>query len=289
MNTLHTAAELRAALAPIRQQGLRIGFVPTMGNLHEGHIALIHAARQQADFIVASIFVNPLQFGPQEDLANYPRTLAADQAKLAQAGCDLLFAPSVEDMYPQGQTQQTRVTVPAVSEGLCGDRRPGHFTGVATVVCKLFNRVQPDVAVFGQKDFQQLAVIRAMVRDLDMPVALTGVPTVRATDGLALSSRNGYLSPEERTQAPALYQSLCRIAQSIQAGALDFATLCHQEMSWLTTQGFVPDYLEVREALTLAPAQNGQTTQADLVILGAAFLGKTRLIDNLMVSPSSNR
>ena len=190
MNTVKTVRELRAAVARARSEGKRIGFVPTMGNLHSGHIALITKATQRVDFVVASIFVNPLQFGAGEDLDKYPRTLAADQEKLLEAGCDLLFAPTVEEMYPDGMAGQTRVSVPQLSEGLCGASRPGHFEGVATVVSKLFNMVQPDLAIFGQKDFQQLAVIRALVHDLNMPIQIIGEPTVRAADGLALSSRN---------------------------------------------------------------------------------------------------
>ncbi|MBC7212567.1 MAG: pantoate--beta-alanine ligase, partial [Pseudomonas sp.] len=184
MNTVKTVRELRAAVARARGEGKRIAFVPTMGNLHSGHAALVTKAAQRADFVVASIFVNPLQFGAGEDLDKYPRTLAADQETLLQAGCHLLFAPTVEEMYPDGMAVQTRVSVPQLSEGLCGASRPGHFEGVATVVSKLFNMVQPDLAVFGEKDFQQLAVIRAMVRDLNMPIQIIGEPTVRAEDGL---------------------------------------------------------------------------------------------------------
>ncbi|MFU0497772.1 pantoate--beta-alanine ligase, partial [Pseudomonas syringae pv. actinidiae] len=191
MNTVKTVLELRAAVARARSEGKRIALTPTMGNLHSGHAALVTKAAQRADFVVATIFVNPLQFGPNEDLATYPRTLAADQEKLLQAGCNLLFTPGVEEMYPHGMADQTLVSVPHLSQGLCGASRPGHFEGVATVVSKLFNMMQPDLAIFGEKDFQQLAVIRAMVRDLNMPIQIIGEPTVRADDGLALSSRNG--------------------------------------------------------------------------------------------------
>jgi pantoate--beta-alanine ligase len=278
MNTVKTVLELRAAVARARGEGKRIAFVPTMGNLHEGHVALVEKAGQRADFVVASIFVNPLQFGPSEDLAKYPRTLAADQEKLVAAGCHLLFHPDVEEMYPHGQDGQTRVGVPGVSEGLCGASRPGHFEGVATVVTKLFNMVQPDLAVFGEKDFQQLAVIRTLVRDLNMPVQIIGEPTVRAEDGLALSSRNGYLSAEQRAQAPALHRTLQQLAEAIRSGDRQFAKLIERGQVSLAGAGFRPDYLEIREALSLRPAQ---ADDRQLVILGAAFMGNTRLIDNL--------
>ncbi|MGE8170738.1 pantoate--beta-alanine ligase [Pseudomonas putida] len=278
MNTVKTVRELRAAVARARSEGKRIGFVPTMGNLHAGHAALVTKAAQRADFVVASIFVNPLQFGANEDLDKYPRTLAADQQRLLDAGCNLLFAPSVEEMYPDGMAVQTRVAVPQLSEGLCGASRPGHFEGVATVVSKLFNMVQPDLAVFGEKDFQQLAVIRAMVRDLNMPIQIIGEPTVRAEDGLALSSRNGYLTPEERATAPEVYRTLKQMGEAIVAGQVDFPALVEQGKQQLQTAGLRPDYLEVRHAVTLRPATFGDR---DLVILVAAYLGKTRLIDNL--------
>ncbi len=278
MNTVKTVLELRAAVARARGEGKRIAFVPTMGNLHEGHVALVEKAGQRADFVVASIFVNPLQFGPNEDLAKYPRTLVADQEKLVAAGCQLLFHPDVEEMYPHGQEGQTRVSVPGVSEGLCGGSRPGHFEGVATVVTKLFNMVQPDLAVFGEKDFQQLAVIRTLVRDLNMPVQIIGEPTVRAEDGLALSSRNGYLSAEQRAAAPALYRTLQQLASAIRDGNRDFAQLIEAGQASLVSAGFRPDYLEIREASSLRPAEANDT---QLVILGAAFMGTTRLIDNL--------
>ena len=278
MNTVKSVRELRAAIAQARSEGKQIGFVPTMGNLHAGHAALVAKAAQRADFVVASIFVNPLQFGPSEDLDKYPRTLAADQETLLQAGCHLLFAPSVEEMYPDGMSVQTRVSVPQLSEGLCGASRPGHFEGVATVVSKLFNMVQPDLAVFGEKDFQQLAVIRAMVRDLNMPIQIIGEPTVRAEDGLALSSRNGYLTPEQRVTAPALYRTLQHIGAALGRGQRDFAALTAEGLAQLTAAGLRPDYLEIRHAVSLRPAL---IDDRDLVVIAAAYLGNTRLIDNL--------
>lgn len=280
MNTVKTVLELRAAVARARGEGKRIAFVPTMGNLHEGHVALVEKAGQRADFVVASIFVNPLQFGPNEDLAKYPRTLVADQDKLVAAGCHLLFHPDVEEMYPHGQDGQTRVSVPGVSAGLCGASRPGHFEGVATVVTKLFNMVQPDLAVFGEKDYQQLAVIRTLARDLNMPVQIIGEPTVRAADGLALSSRNGYLSAEQRAAAPALQRTLQQLAEALRNGSRDFAQLQKQGHDALDDAGLRPDYLEIREAISLRPAI---AEDRQLVILGAAYLGSTRLIDNLVV------
>ncbi|MFP3518724.1 pantoate--beta-alanine ligase [Pseudomonas sp. SIMBA_077] len=281
MNTVKTVRELRAAVARARSEGKQIGLVPTMGNLHSGHAALVTTAAQQADFVVASIFVNPLQFGANEDLDTYPRTLAADQETLLQAGCNLLFAPTVEEMYPHGMTGLTRVTAAQLSNELCGSRRPGHFDGVTTVVSKLFNMVQPDLAIFGQKDYQQLAVIRAMVSDLNMPVQIIGEPTVRAVDGLALSSRNGYLTDEQRQVAPALYRHLNQIAQTIKAGERDYPELARQHLARIETEGFRPDYLEIRHAQTLLPAT---AEDRDIVILVAAFMGSTRLIDNLHMS-----
>jgi pantoate--beta-alanine ligase len=278
MNTVKTVRELRAAVARARSEGKRVGLVPTMGNLHSGHAALVVKAAQRADFVVASIFVNPLQFGPTEDLATYPRTLPADQETLLQAGCHLLFAPSVEEMYPHGMEDQTLVSVPHLSEGLCGASRPGHFDGVATVVSKLFNMVQPDLAIFGQKDFQQLAVIRALVRDLNMPIQIIGAPTVRAADGLALSSRNGYLSEEQRAAAPALYRVIKHIAEAIHIGERDLNFLLANGVDQLKAAGFRLDYLEIRNATTLRPTT---AEDHDLVILAAAYMGSTRLIDNL--------
>jgi pantoate--beta-alanine ligase len=281
MNIVRTVRELRAAVAHARSEDKRIGFVPTMGNLHDGHAALVEKASQRVDFVVASIFVNPLQFGPTEDLASYPRTLEADKERLLQAGCNLLFAPSVEEIYPQGLAGQTLVRVSGVSEGLCGASRPGHFDGVATVVCKLFNMVQPDLAIFGQKDFQQLAVIRTLVSDLNMPIQIIGEPTVRAADGLALSSRNGYLDESQRSAAPIIYRTLSSMAAAIQAGEVNFNNLVSAALKALTAAGLRPDYLEIREANSLKPAS---PDDQQLVILAAAFLGNTRLIDNIAVS-----
>jgi pantoate--beta-alanine ligase len=245
---------------------------------------LITKATQRVDFVVASIFVNPLQFGAGEDLDKYPRTLTADQEKLLEAGCDLLFAPTVEEMYPDGMAGQTRVSVPQLSEGLCGASRPGHFEGVATVVSKLFNMVQPDLAIFGQKDYQQLAVIRALVHDLNMPIQIIGEPTVRAADGLALSSRNGFLNEDQRAVAPVVYRVLSSIAEAIKQGERDYPALIAAQLQVLEAAGLRPDYLEIRHGLTLRPAT---AEDRDLVILAAAFLGTTRLIDNLHLNLDS--
>ena len=279
MNTVKNLQQLRAAISRARSEGKRIAFVPTMGNLHAGHIALIQHATERADFVVASIFVNPLQFGANEDLDSYPRTLVADQSKLLEAGCNLLFTPDAQDMYPQGMAQQTIVSVPGVSTGLCGGSRPGHFDGVATIVCKLLNMVQPDIALFGEKDFQQLAVIRKMVADLNMPVQIFGVPIVRDHDGLALSSRNGYLSAQQRAAAPALQQCLQALKAQIKNGRRDYAMLFEQFDTDLQAAGFRLDYVELRDALSLQPAAVDST---QLVLLAAGYLGNTRLIDNLI-------
>ncbi len=281
MNTLHSIAQLRAALARARQDNKRIGLVPTMGNLHDGHIALVEKALQRTDHVVVSIFVNPLQFGANEDLDSYPRTLAEDQRRLLDAGAHVVFAPSVNDMYPEGMQGHTLISVPVVSEGLCGASRPGHFDGVATVVGKLLNIVQPDLAVFGEKDFQQLAVIRKMAHDLCLPVQIMGAPIVRAADGLALSSRNGYLSDEQRRVAPRLYQTLQQIQQQLVGGRRDFPAIIEEARVELTVAGFQPDYLDLRDAQSLQPVT---PDCQDIVILAAAYLGTTRLIDNLQVS-----
>ena len=290
MNVVHTLSELRACIKEARQQGQTIGFVPTMGNLHAGHISLIDQSRQHGCFTIASIFVNPLQFNDPDDLARYPRTLDADAEKLQAADCQLLFAPDVDEMYPQGQDDQSRVSVPGVSEGLCGGSRPGHFDGVATVVTKLFNMVQPDTAFFGQKDYQQVAVIRKMVADLNMPVDVVSVPTARAADGLALSSRNGYLTSEERARAPALNRALQAIFSSLQTSR-NLESALAQGNAVLLEAGLETDYLEVRHADSLQPVSQETLEESarntgkplDIVIPGAAFLGKARLIDNIVV------
>lgn len=285
MIVVHTVAQLRAQVKAAKNAGKNVGFVPTMGNLHAGHISLINRAKADCDFVVASIFVNPLQFDNQDDLSRYPRTLADDQAKLEAAQCDLLFAPTVEEMYPSGQTQQCLVSVPEVTDCLCGASRPGHFDGVATVVSKLFNMVQADSAFFGQKDFQQVAVIRKLVADLNIPVEIVAVPTQRDSDGLALSSRNGYLTAEERALAPGLYQTLQEIAQGLTQGK-PIVNLIENAQQQLTQRGFIPDYIEVRRAKDLQVACENDN---DIVILAAAHLGKARLIDNLPLLLNSSK
>lgn len=281
MQTVTTRAALRAALEPARRAGQTIALVPTMGNLHRGHIKLVETARRRADIVVTSLFVNPLQFGANEDLDSYPRTLAADQEKLQAAGCDLLFAPGVDEIYPDGQENQTLVEVPGLSDLHCGASRPGHFRGVTTVVCKLFNLVQPHLALFGRKDYQQLAVIGKMVRDLCIPVEVVGVATERAADGLALSSRNGYLTPEQLAIAPLLYQTLCQTAAAVRNGATDFSALEQQAQQRLEAHGFQRDYFRILCRDTLLPPAPGENRP--LVILAAARLGRARLIDNLEI------
>ncbi len=280
MRTVHTIAELRAQVAVWRRAGERAAFVPTMGNLHRGHIHLVERARELAPRVVASIFVNPTQFGPNEDFAGYPRTLDDDSRQLTAAGLDLLFAPDVAEMYPHPLEHMTQVTVPELSGILCGASRPIHFRGVATVVSKLFNMVQPDVALFGEKDWQQLVVIRRLVTDLDFPIEIVGVPTVREADGLAMSSRNGYLTAEERAIAPALYATLVASAERLRAGERDFALLATEAKARLAAAGFRPDYFEIRRAHDLQPPT---AEDADLRIFAAAWLGRARLIDNLAV------
>lgn len=293
MQTHTTIAEVRAQVSAWKRAGERVAFVPTMGNLHAGHISLIERAKAHGERFVASIFVNPMQFGPNEDFNHYPRTPDRDAEMLQEAGCDLLFIPDVKEMYPRGQESATRVHVPQLSEVLCGAVRPGHFVGVTSVVLRLFGIVQPDVAVFGRKDFQQLAVIRRMVSDLCLPIQIVGAPTVRAEDGLALSSRNQYLSDRERATAPALYRSLQQAAEALRAcedGDVTAQTVASIEQvarEALGAQGFSVDYFEVRDAETLVPLAErlslGGASLRDMqaVVLVAARLSKARLIDNL--------
>lgn len=272
--------EMRRQIAQWRQGGDRIAFVPTMGNLHAGHLQLVERAHQLADRVVVSIFVNPLQFGANEDLANYPNTPEEDAARLIAHGTDLLFRPTEAEMYPNGRDAVTWVEVPGISDILCGAHRPGHFRGVATVVCKLFNMVQPDVAIFGEKDYQQLTVLRRMVSDLCMPVEMVGEPTVREADGLAMSSRNGYLTPEQRAIAPQLYRTLKDVVARLQAGEHAYLALEQRAVSALRDGGFQPDYVSIRRAGDL---MNPVPGERKLVVLAAAFLGRARLIDNLLI------
>ena len=272
---------LRQTISQFRQQGETIAFDPTMGNLHDGHMTLVREAQQRARRVVVSIFVNPMQFDRAEDLANYPRTLEQDCARLRAAGVDAVFTPTPEIMYPHGLGAQTYVEVPGISTLLEGALRPGHFRGVATVVTKLFNLVQPDVACFGQKDYQQLALIRQMVADMAMPIEIVGVPTVRAEDGLALSSRNGYLSAAERAIAPLLARVMRQLGERIEQGEQDYEALIQQATEQLDEGGFRTDAIDLVDAETLLPL-GAQSQKA--VILMAAFLGRARLIDNLVVN-----
>ncbi|MCL7420315.1 MAG: pantoate--beta-alanine ligase [Methylobacter sp.] len=279
MQKVTSVSELRDTIAKWRSAGKHIAFVPTMGNLHAGHLQLVGEAGKKADRVVVSIFVNPTQFGVGEDFETYPRTECEDQEKLATAGADLLFLPPVSEMYVPDA--KTIVSVVGLSELYCGASRPGHFNGVATVVCKLFNMVQPDIALFGLKDFQQLVVIRTMVRDLDFPVEIVGVDTVREASGLAMSSRNGYLSVEEIKVAPKLYESLCMARDAILTGDRPYADIENRAMLFLREAGFQPDYFAVCRSTDLSKAQ---IEDRDLVILAAAKLGRTRLIDNVYFS-----
>ena len=280
MVTVERIDALRDVVRLWRNEGARIGFVPTMGSLHAGHMSLLSAARFRADRVIASVFVNPLQFGPGEDFERYPRTPEDDQRLLADAGCDRLFLPGVAEIYPDGRESATRISVKPLSGILEGAHRPGHFDGVATVVAKLFGIVQPDVAVFGEKDYQQLAIIRRMTADLDIPVEIVGAPTVRSPDGLAMSSRNRYLSEQERATAPVIHATLRRVAGRVDGGERDYATLSAWGMEQLRSAGLQPDYFELRDAATLLEPTVGTR---ELVMLVAARLGKARLIDNLRV------
>ena len=278
MQLINKILDLREIRRTWQNSAKIIAFVPTMGNLHQGHLNLVREAKKQADIVVVSIFVNPMQFGPDEDLEAYPRTFQSDSRLLESLGVDVLFMPDASDIYARGLEQQTFVEVPGLSYMICGASRPGHFRGVATIVCKLFNMVQPNLAFFGEKDFQQLQVIKAMVTDLSMNLKVFGVVTTREDDGLAMSSRNHYLKGAERKLAPTLYKKMQQLVGEIQAGRRDFIKLTQEYKLELSTLGFNPDHLEIRNIENLL--QPGHEDQ-DLVLLAAAFLGKTRLIDNL--------
>ena len=277
MKMIEQLEQLRIATQLAKQLG-RVAFVPTMGNLHDGHLTLMREARKHAQTVICSIFVNPMQFGANEDLDKYPRTLDADIAALESAGVDLLYFPNIDTMYPKPLSDQTKVEVPVISDLYCGASRPGHFVGVATVVAKLFNMVQPDVALFGTKDFQQLAVIRRMVADLAMPIEIIGVPTVRNADGLAMSSRNQYLTSEQRAIAPKIYAELKQLAETLSQDLSQLEQQSADSQRRLAEAGFEPDYLHVLDAETLLPLTD-QSEQG--VILIAAKLGAARLIDNI--------
>jgi len=279
MEIVKTVCQLRQAIKAWRAEGLTIAFVPTMGNLHAGHLKLVEEAKTKADRVIVSIFVNPTQFAPGEDFETYPRTEQDDYQKLRHINTDLLFQPTVAEMY--AAHAKTVVSISGLSERYCGASRPGHFNGVATVVCKLFNMVQPDLALFGLKDFQQLAIIRTMARDLNIPIEIIGIETIREASGLAMSSRNGYLSAAEKSKAPLLYQSLCTAKEAILAKEMPYLKIEQQALMFLAQAGFQPDYFSICSAddLTTAKAQD-----TELVILAAAKLGTTRLIDNLTFS-----
>ncbi len=280
MKTVDTINELRQQIANWRQQGLKIAFVPTMGNLHDGHISLIKQAHKHADKVVSSIFVNPMQFGVNEDIDNYPRTMAADIKKLTAANTNLLFTPTPDIIYPKGLDNQTCVDVPNVSNGYCGESRPGHFRGVATIVCKLFNLVQPDVACFGLKDYQQLQVIETMVEDLSMAIEIIPVATMREPSGLAMSSRNNYLTAAEKTIAANLNKTMLWVAEQLTSNT-NFNELSAKAAQMINAHGMKTDYLHICHAKTLNPAQS---KDKHLVILAAAHCGKARLIDNITVN-----
>lgn len=280
MQVVDSIASLRELITQWKRSGQTVGFVPTMGNLHDGHLKLVKRAKAHNDKVIVSIFVNPMQFGANEDLDAYPRTIEEDKAKLIADGADAVFLPSVSDMYPAGLDVQTYVEVPGISDVLCGASRPGHFRGVATVVSKLFNMVQPDDAFFGEKDYQQLQVIRTMVRDLSMAVTVHGVPTEREESGLAMSSRNGYLTAEEKATASLIYKAMQQMKTAIDEGNTDFLAIENTAVSELEQHGFKNDYVKVVNAQTFMPAM---PNDAHIVIVVALFMGKTRLIDNLQI------
>ena len=279
MEILRTIDDMRSWRARLSQD-IRVGFAPTMGNLHAGHVALVHTAKAHTDVTVASIFVNPMQFGPGEDLESYPRTLEVDLAKLQEAGATAVFIPRAEDIYPEGTDQHTSVDVPDLTEVLCGAQRPGHFRGVTTVVSKLLGVVRPHMAFFGAKDLQQVLVIKKMVRDLLINVEIVSVPTLRDPDGLAMSSRNGYLTPEERALAPHFAAALTACALTLQNTPSDVSETIDITKKALEDNGFIIDYLEARRTsdLSLSPEPN-----AEIAIFGAVYLGTTRLIDNRVI------
>jgi pantoate--beta-alanine ligase len=281
MHIFHHVASVREALARDRAQGRSIGFVPTMGNLHQAHIELVKIAQQHCDRVVVSIFVNPLQFGLHEDWDKYPRTYEADTAKLQSAGCDYLFYPDEAEIYPNGMAVQTRVIVPTMTNVLCGASRPGHFEGVTTVVTKLFNIIQPDEAVFGIKDFQQLAIIRRMVEDLCIPVKITAGDIFREPDGLAMSSRNSYITPEERPRVKQLNKSLNWVRNELLQGERNFLALEAAAGQQIEAAGFRVDYLTVSNSRTLQPAAHGDT---EITVLGAMYTQAARLIDNVSLT-----
>lgn len=281
MRIFHHKSSIREALDSERAQGRRIGFVPTMGNLHQAHIELVKLAQRHCDLVVVSIFVNPLQFGLNEDWDQYPRTYEADIARLQEVGCDYLFYPDENEMYPNGMAEQTRVVVPTMTDVLCGASRPGHFEGVTTVVTKLFNIVQPDEAVFGIKDYQQLAIIRRMVEDLCMPVTITAGEIFREPDGLAMSSRNRYITEEERPRVNQLYQTLNWVKDRIEVGQRDYLALEADAARQIEDAGFRVDYLSICNSKTLDPAAHDD---AEITILGAMYTQAARLIDNLSLT-----
>ncbi|MEN8131126.1 MAG: pantoate--beta-alanine ligase [Pseudomonadota bacterium] len=280
MLTVSKIYKLRERLGQWRAGGERIVLVPTMGNLHTGHLQLVETAKAQASRVVVSIFVNPMQFDRENDLKGYPRTMEKDRQKLAKIGVDLLFVPASSEIYPLGMETATQVDVPGLSRILCGASRPGHFRGVSTIVTKLFNMVQPDVAVFGEKDYQQLLLIRRLVEDLNIPVEIVAVATVREPDGLAMSSRNSYLSVDERRRAPLLYLALKELAIAIKGGAREYSEILEQAKIDLIDHGYILDYLRILRQGDLSDA--GPQDRA-LVILAAAWLGKARLIDNVLL------
>ena len=280
MKIAYSVEELRAEVAAWRRTGESISFVPTMGNLHDGHISLLTKARELANRSVVSIFVNPIQFGRGEDYAKYPSTLEADKQKLSAAGLDLLFAPNLDQLYPGGIEEDTRVSVPGLSSILCGQFRPGHFSGVATVVTKLLLNVQPDIALFGEKDYQQVLVIKQMVHDLLMPVQILGQPIVRESDGLAMSSRNAYLNARERELAPQIFQAMIRAREKLLPQTLSLIAIETAGMAELAAVGFRPEYFSIRRAHDLGLPQADDTC---LQLLVAAWLGPARLIDNLRI------